>query len=29
MPLLDVSTRPTDRIAFLRTLLRDYIVLTR
>jgi uncharacterized RDD family membrane protein YckC len=29
MPLLGIEQRPKDRIEFLRTLLRDYIVLTR
>lgn len=29
MPILKIDKRPTDRIAFLKTLLRDYIVLTR
>jgi hypothetical protein len=29
MPLLDVEKRPADRKEFLKTLLRDYIVLTR
>lgn len=29
MPLLDIKKRPADRIEFLKTLLRDYIVLTR
>jgi len=29
MPLLEIDQRPRDRIEFLRTLLRDYIVLTR
>lgn len=29
MPILEVTQRPVDRIDFLRTLLRDYIVLTR
>ena len=29
MPILGIRERPLDRVAFLRTLLRDYIVLTR
>lgn len=29
MPLLDIEQRPTNSLEFLRTLLRDYIVLTR
>lgn len=29
MPLLEIDTRPLNRIDFLKTLLRDYIVLTR
>lgn len=29
MPLLDIDTRPLNRLEFLKTLLRDYIVLTR
>lgn len=29
MPLLEIEQRPTDRVEFLKTLLRDYIVLTR
>ncbi len=29
MPLLDIETRPLNRLEFLKTLLRDYIVLTR
>ena len=29
MPLLGIRERPLDRVGFLRTLLRDYIVLTR
>ena len=29
MPLLDIQQRPLDRLEFLKTLLKDYIVLTR
>lgn len=29
MPLLDIQVRPLNRVEFLKTLLRDYIVLTR
>ncbi len=29
MPLLDITVRPLNRVEFLKTLLRDYIVLTR
>ena len=29
MPVLDIEKRPLNRIEFLKTLLRDYIVLTR
>lgn len=29
MPLLDIQNRPNNRLEFLRTLLKDYIVLTR
>jgi uncharacterized RDD family membrane protein YckC len=29
MPLLDIEQRPANRVEFLKTLLRDYIVLTR
>ncbi len=29
MPLLEIEQRPNDRVEFLKTLLRDYIVLTR
>jgi len=29
MPILQIKTRPADRVEFLKTLLRDYIVLTR
>lgn len=29
MPLLDITARPLNRVEFLKTLLRDYIVLTR
>jgi len=29
MPILDIEVRPLNRVEFLKTLLRDYIVLTR
>jgi len=29
LPILDIETRPLNRVEFLKTLLRDYIVLTR